>query len=75
MALFTYRFEIALELSRKSVLPEIDLIGELCLGDLESLRSDVDVLEAKLARQVDEGQRNKISIETLGGKHVSEMQN
>jgi hypothetical protein len=34
--------------------------------------SYVDVLKAKLVRQMDERQRKESSIETLGGKHVSE---
>ena len=73
--LLTHRFEITVEVSRESVLPEIDLIGELCFGHLESLRSDVHVLKAKLVRKMDEGQRNVISIETLGRKRVSKMRN
>ena len=51
----THRFEIALERSRKRVLPEIDLVGELSLGNLKRLRSNVDVLEAKFVRKVDKG--------------------
>lgn len=51
----TYRFEVTLEMSGESVLPKVDLVGKLSLGDLESLRSNVDVLEAKLVRKVDQG--------------------
>jgi len=51
----THRFEIPLEISRESVLPEINLVGEFCLGDVESLGSNVDVLESKIVRKVDEG--------------------
>ena len=53
--MLAYRFEIVLERIRESVLPESDLIGELCLGDLESLGGNVDVLEAKFVRKVDKG--------------------
>ena len=49
----TYRLEFALEISGEGILPEIDLVGELCLGDLESLRSNVDVLE--VACEVNKG--------------------
>jgi len=60
-----YRFEIALERIRESVLPECDLIGEFCLGDLESLGGNVDVLETKFVRKVDKGQRNECTIKAL----------
>ena len=73
--LITYGFKIALEAPRESILPEIDLIRELCLGDLESLRSDVDVLVTRFTRKVNKGQREEIPIETLGVNHVSETRN
>ena len=65
MMALTYRFEAAVEISGESILPEIDLVGELCLGNLEGLRSNVDVLEAELVGEVNEGQRNEIAIEAL----------
>jgi hypothetical protein len=69
MALVTYRLEITLEVPREGVLPEIELIrGERRLGHLESLRSDVDVLEAERVRKVDERQGYEVSIETLWGE-------
>ena len=55
VAVMAYRLEIALKVSRESILPEIDLVRELCLGNIECLRSNVDVLEAKAVRQVDKG--------------------
>lgn len=53
--MMTYRLEISLEVSRESILPEIDLVRKLCLGNLECLGSNVDVLESKVVRQVDKG--------------------
>lgn len=55
VAVMAYRLEIALKVSRESILPEIDLVRKLCLGNLECLGSNVDVLEAKAVRQVDKG--------------------
>lgn len=66
MALLTYRFEITIEISREGILPEIDLIGELCLSHLESFRSDVDVLGAKLICKVYKRQRDVIYVNALG---------
>ena len=63
----TCRFEIALKVPRESILPEIDLVREFCPGNLERFRSNVDVLEAKTVRQVDKGQWNEITVETLQG--------
>ena len=62
-----YRFEIALERSRESVLPEIDLVGEFGLGDVESLGGDIDVLEAEFVCEVDEGQRNECAVQAFVG--------
>ena len=55
MGMLTYRFELALERIRESVLPKIDLIGEFGLGDLESLGGNVDALDAEFVRKVYEG--------------------
>ena len=51
----TYRLEITLKVSRETILPEIDPFRELCLSNLERLGGNVDVLEAKVVRQVDKG--------------------
>ena len=51
----TYRLEIVLERSREGVLPKIDLVGEFGLCDVESFGGNMNVLEAKLVREVDEG--------------------
>ena len=66
VAVLTYRLKVTLEIPGKSVLPEIDLVGELCLGNIEGLGSNVDVLETELVGQVNKGQWNDIVIETLG---------
>jgi len=63
----TYRLEVALKVPRESILPEFDVVRELCLGNLECLGSDVDALRAKVVRQVDNGKGNEITIETLRG--------
>ena len=42
----TYRCELALERTRKRVLPKADLIGKLGASNSESLRSDVHALVA-----------------------------
>ena len=55
MAAVTYRLEIALKVSRESILPEIDPVRELCLRNLECLGGNMDVLEAKVVRQMDKG--------------------
>ena len=66
--LLAYRFEVPLEISRKGILPEFDLIGELGLGNTESLGGDVDVLRTKPVREMDQRQWNNIVVETLNGK-------
>ena len=58
MATLAYRFETALQRFGESILPEIDLVGELGLGDIEGLGGDVNVLETKFVTKVDKGQRN-----------------
>ena len=55
MNVVVYRFEMALERSRKRVLPEIDLVAEFGLGDVESLGGDVDMLVTEPVCEVDEG--------------------
>ena len=72
--MLAYRFEISLERTRESILPEIKLVGEFSLSDLESLGSNVDVLEAEFVCKMNEGQRNKIAIETLGNVSGSEAE-
>ena len=42
--LLAYRFELSFEISGKGILPKFDLIGELGLGDDESLGGNVDTL-------------------------------
>jgi len=51
----TYRLEIALKVSMEGILPEFHPVRELCLGNLECLGSNVDVLGAKVVGQVDKG--------------------
>ena len=63
-----YRFEIVLERSRESLLPEIDLVVESGLGDVESLGGDVYALVVVFVRKVDQGQRNVCTVETLHGE-------
>lgn len=65
--MLAYRLEVALEVSGQRILPEIYLIGELCLGHFESLGSDMDVLKAIFVRKMNKGQRNVIGIEALDG--------
>ena len=55
MAVVTYRMEVSLKVFGESILPELDPVRELCLGDLECLGSNVDVLGAEVVRQVDKG--------------------
>lgn len=70
MGVFTHRFELALESIGESVLPEIDLIWELSLGDLECLGGNVDVLDPEFVRKVDKGQRNECTINALRSKCI-----
>jgi len=53
--MITYRLEFALESPGEGVLPEFDLIGVLCHGNLEGLRSNMNVLQAELVCQMNKG--------------------
>ena len=66
--LLTYRFEVSLEISRKGILPEFDLIGELGLGNIESLGGNVNELGAEPVCEMNKRQGNNIVVETLSRK-------
>ena len=66
--LLAYRFEVSLKIPRKGILPEFDLIGELGLGNIESLGGNVNVLGAKIVCEMNKGQGNDTVVETLSRK-------
>lgn len=52
--MLTYRLEFSLEITRESILPEFDLLGELSHGNPEGLGSNMNVLGTKLVCKMDE---------------------